>query len=672
MQYFPTLPNALYVYGQKCNNTIHSFIHSFIPDISSERTERMSTFAGGGRLCPDTHFQCPSSHYCLPVFLLCNHVYDCPGHEDEDDCSDFTCRGYYRCRSSRVCVHPTHMCDGLQHCPEHDDELLCDASCPRSCVCHGLAFVCAGGFPVHLHPELRYLHAADTGLTLINVTRNAMLVHLGLATNGIQELNDVRLFNLRSLDLSDNLLRDVNIRQLTFWPQLRYLSLAGNPLMDSFFVDIFFQSVAQLYVLDLSRVPISQLNTDFFSSFNSLGHLNMSGCGIRYVTRGSLQILPKLRSLDVRGSPLTSFPRDVFKDMSRLQHVRTDNYKLCCPETLPSGFDPRNCLAPSDELSSCSSLLRSDVYRVVLSLFATLALLGNAGSLVARVFVEKSGRRSGFVVFVVHLCVADFFMGFYLAVIGTADFRYRGSYLWEDTTWRHSVVCRMAGVTCFLSSEVSALIVCLITLDRFLVLRFPFSQLHFRRSSAQTACCLVWLVGLLFSLVPLLPVTSHWEFYSQTGTCIPLPITRRNFPGAAYSFGVLIVFNFVLFLLIAVGQAFIYVSVRTNAMATDSSLRQSQDASIARRLITIAVTDFMCWFPIGLLGLLASQGTSIPGEVAVAMAICVLPLNSAVNPFLYTLNVLLEHRNRSREGRLLKQLLASHTDTLGGETGLNV
>nr|KAG5685386.1 hypothetical protein BaRGS_014694 [Batillaria attramentaria] len=68
----------------------------------------------------------------------------------------------------------------------------------------------------------------------------------------------------------------------------------------------------------------------------------------------------------------------------------------------------------------------------------------------------------------------------------------------------------------------------------------------------------------------------------------------------------MIVFNFILFLFIACGQASIYWSVRTNAMATDTS-KKSQDLTIARRLITVAVSDFLCWFPIGLLGLMASM-----------------------------------------------------------------
>ena len=49
---------------------------------------------------------------------------------------------------------------------------------------------------------------------------------------------------------------------------------------------------------------------------------------------------------------------------------------------------------------------------------------------------------------------------------------------------------------------------------------------------------------------------------SQTGICIPLPITRNDFAGHNYSFGVLIIFNFILFIFIAAGQAAIYITVQ--------------------------------------------------------------------------------------------------------------
>ena len=167
----------------------------------------------------------------------------------------------------------------------------------------------------------------------------------------------------------------------------------------------------------------------------------------------------------------------------------------------------------------------------------------------------------------------------------------------------------------------------------------------------------------------MLPMTSHWRFYGQVGICIPLPVTRKSFEGRSYSFGVIIVLNFFLFLLIAAGQSFIFLSVKANLMTTDTT-RKSQDMVIARRLISVVVSNFVCWFPIILLGLVASAGVPVSGEVTVVMAIFVLPLNSALNPFLYTFNIVMEKRRKARELSLLKfleaQIVANETTA---ETG---
>nr|KAG5691622.1 hypothetical protein BaRGS_023793 [Batillaria attramentaria] len=243
-----------------------------------------------------------------------------------------------------------------------------------------------------------------------------------------------------------------------------------------------------------------------------------------------------------------------------LQAVFSDNYKLCCPASLPADFNLNNCQAPSDEISSCQSLLRADVYRVFLSVFAILSLTGNTGTFVFRSFAKSSNSNSGFSVFVSHLCLADLLMGVYLAMIGVADRLYQGTYLWEDVQWRNSVACKVAGFLSLLSSEASAFIICLITADRF-----------------------------------------------------------------GYASGVMIVLNFLLFLLIAVGQGSVYASIRGSSM--------------------------------GLLGLLASQDVPVSGELNVGMAILVLPLNAALDPFLYTLNIVLERRRKAKEERMLKQLL---------------
>nr|KAG5693055.1 hypothetical protein BaRGS_028815 [Batillaria attramentaria] len=521
------------------------------------------------QLPAETHFQCPGDGYCLPVFVRCNGVYDCPGKEDEAACDSYTCPGLSNC--------------------------------------------------------------------------------------GLTDLDNVEFPNLRSLNLSDNFIQVVGISHLERMPNLQELILSGNPITSLFEkdwgVDMFFP---RLQRLDLSRVESPDFDANSFP-FPNLQVLNLEGSRIERVAPGGFRTFSKLRALDLRGCPMTQFPQDALQGLDRLNTVFADNYKLCCPATLPKGFNLNNCQAPSNEISSCDALLRSDLYRVFLSVFAGLSLAGNLGSFVVRVFVQKSALRSGFGVFVTSLCVSDFLMGVYLAIIGVADRVYMGTYLWEDTSWRNSAACKTAGFFSLVSNEVSAFIICLITLDRFLVLRFPFSNLCFKKGSALIASAVVWLFGLVVATVPLV-MGSQWEFYSQNGICLPLPITRNDFPGHDYAFGVMIVLNFVLFLLIAAGQASIYASIRANSMSASSTSKKSQDLSIARRLITIAVSDFLCWFPIGLLGLLASQGTPVPGEVNVSMAIFVLPLNSALNPFLYTLNTILERRQRAQEETLLKSI----------------
>ena len=622
-----------------------------------------TTGSSASRLqCPHTHIQCPNYAHCLPAFVLCNGVWDCPGKEDEDGCEGYQCPGYYRCRSSRVCLHPDYLCDDMAHCPQRDDELLCGFLCPTGCRCYGLAFFCSLSFSAEDYPQLRYLSAVGSGMTPALLTDTVMLVYLSLADCRLVSLQLPSLPNLHTLDLRLNSIKHIQVGTLRSVVRLRVLILSHNPLTGLF--DLGNKSVvplSYLTYLDLSSVPLKRFDPALSDVFPSLKTLNLSSTGLSDAGEG-FSPHQQLRVLDLRDCPLTSIPRAMFQGLGQLQTVYGDNYKLCCKDTLPAGFNLGQCFAPSDEISSCGDLLHSDFYRVVLSIITAVSLLGNLTSFAFRILLMQNANSSGFAILVTHLCIADLSMGVYLAIIGMADRMYLGSYLWKDSTWRHSITCTTAGFLCLLSCEVSAFVICVITIDRFLVLSFPFSRIRLQRGSAHLTCLLLWIGGVLIAGVPLLPVTRHWQFYSQTAVCVPLPVTKQTFAGHQYSFGVIIVLNFLLFVLIAAGQACVYVSVQTNRMVAMDSSKQAQDVRVARRLITIALSDFMCWFPVGLLGLLASHGYHIPGEVNVVLVILVLPLNAALNPFLYTVNTLLERRQREKERQLLLYLTTGSAD----------
>ena len=602
----------------------------------------------------------PGYSFCLPLYVRCNGVYDCPYYEDEHHCESPTCPGNYRCRQSGVCLHVTHVCDGWSQCPQHDDESFCNLPCPLTCVCHGHSYLCRQTVSLSQYQQLRYLYASGSGIRPGDLGSNTMLIFLNLARCKLTQTGNSFFPNLRSLDLSFNQLKSVTRNDLNIFPKMTSLSLAENPIVSLFVAEenTTAGTSPALQTLDLSFVEMRAIDPSVLRLFPKLQSLNLSHCHVHQVQGHGFQLFTSLQVLDMRQCPLTTIPKSLFLGLASLRQVFADNYKVCCPATLPVGFVVSQCLAPSDEISSCDALLRSDLYRVCLAVFATLATVGNVLSLALRVFVLK-GKQSGYTVFVTHLCVSDFMMGVYLVIIGGADRIYLDTYLWEDMGWRNSATCKMAGFLSLLSSEISASIICLVTVDRFLVVRFPFSRLRFQRSSAQLCCLVLWTMGTVLAAVPLLPATSSWHFYSQTSICIPLPVTRQDFPGHDYAFAVMIIFNFVLFLLIAVGQLVVYTAVRSQSMAEqDSSNRRSKDLDVARRLFAVVLSDFLCWFPIGLLGVLAARDTPISGEVNVGMAIFVLPLNSALNPFLYSLNTIQARRARAREQKLLRTLMA--------------
>ena len=190
--------------------------------------------------------------------------------------------------------------------------------------------------------------------------------------------------------------------------------------------------------------------------------------------------------------------------------------------------------------------------------------------------------------------------------------------------------------------------------------------MRLKLQSSAITCAAVWLLGITLAAVPLMPRLSHWTFYEQTGVCAPLPITRTNVQ--TYSFAIMIVMNFALFIIVAVGQVSIFFAVQASSKALESSKSKPMDTKLARRLASVVFSNFLCWFPIGLLGLLAWRGMAVPGEVNVAIITFVMPLNASLNPFLYTLNILLEKRREKEQKAALVNMEAKLRSELEEKT----
>ena len=598
-------------------------------------------------LCPETHFWCPDRDLCLPVFVRCNGVYDCPGHEDENGCDVYTCPGFYRCRASKICVHVTHVCDDWPLCPQHDDELLCGQACPPQCTCHGLAFFCSQVFAAHQFPDLRYLDVRGSGMNMHHLGDNHMLIHLSLASCGVRAVGNLTFHNLNSLDLSDNLLTEVSGRHFGHMPQLAILFLAGNPLTSVFttFTDPH-SELHKIHMLDLSRVKMQTVDPSLFALFPNLRSLNLSHSGMEQLQWNSSQIaVTSLRKLDLRGCVIEEFPRDVLRGFLQLQLLFTDNFKLCCPSVLPSGFDLNHCHASPDEVSSCEDLFGVAAHRVVVSVLAALALLGNTLSLIVRVCVRSTWRLSSDGVVLTHLSVADLGTGLYLATLGLADHLLAGHYVWQDVAWRRGAVCHLTGVLALSCRHAATVFITILSLYRCLH-QIPTLSARLTPVKVKVMCVVVWVSSLILASVPW---TAQWRIFGQQALCVPLPVERNDSLESRYIKGVMVFVQFVMFTLCFLCEVVRCVCGRVaNASIMNKDIRCNDSQFVVfGSLISGFLYTIACLVP-------TDSHTDRQKATHTALVYFGSVVSCATNPCLHLYGVRVERSKQIKQERLLK------------------
>ena len=610
---------------------------------TSLKTDRGSVDA----VCPETHFWCPDKDYCLPVFVRCNGAYDCPGHEDEHGCNVYMCPGFYRCRASKICLHVTHVCDDWPLCPQHDDELLCGQQCPLQCTCHGLAFFCRQVFAAHQFPDLRYLDAAGSGMSMNQFGQHHMLIHLSLAKCRVKTVRNFTFHNLHSLDLCDNLLTEVSTHHFNRMPQLTVLFLAGNPL-SSVFTTLTSSSseLLKISILDLSRVKMPSMDHRLFVLFPNLHTLNLSHSGIQLLQWNSSQMpATSMRKLDLRGCVIEKFSQDVLRGFLQLQLLLTDNFKLCCPSVLPPGFDLNHCHAIPDEVSACDDLFGVNAHRIAVAVLAALALLGNALSFIARVCVKGTWQLSSGGVVLTHLSVADLGTGLYLATLGLADRLLAGHYAWQDAAWRRGTVCQLAGVMALSCRHTATFCITILSLDRCLH-QISNMNVHLTPVKVKVMCTVVWAASFFLASVPL---TTQWRFFGQQALCLPLPHHAKDSPESQYVFGVMVLVHFLLFILCSLGEVVSNVSGRlTNASIMNKDTRPNDPQFVVLgSLSTGFLYIIACLVP-------SDAHSHWLAATHTALVYFGFVVSCAVNPYLHLYGVRVEQHKRMKKERLLK------------------
>ena len=409
--------------------------------------------------------------------------------------------------------------------------------------------------------------------------------------------------------------------------------------------------------------------------------------------------MPIIEALSIRGNPLRMVDEKTFGSVKNDTIVLVDEPATCCFIEEKSQCKPKN---PKLPYLTCLRLLPYPSIRIFMWIFGLFALVGNLSVLLWR--CKTHGRENIIQVLLIeNLAASDLIMGVYMLIIASADAYYQQFFPSWSSDWRNGPLCKLAGTLSVLSSEASVFFITLISIDIFLAIKYPHGKWRLTRKSTLIVLMCLWSIALLLSVIPVSFSGLNQDFYDVSEVCIGLPFVRAhvyssstfstevqidtnfriiNFniiivfnssvypssqltnyifnytidiefeetytvveeglnPGLYFSIVLFLGINFLCFLVVAVTYTWIFIIVKQSNKRVGIS-RTDQEIALAKRMGAIIVTDFICWAPIIVIGILVQSAiVTIHPVVYVYIVAFLLPINSAVNPYIYTIAVIL-------------------------------
>ena len=495
---------------------------------------------------------------------------------------------------------------------------------------------------------------------------------------------------MEKLYINDNRLKTLSPAVFAYTPELTLLDLAQNYL--SFDLSDAFPTLSRLDWIDLSQNQLHSLSPLLLNNFSNITKLHLQDNKIETIDENAFQTNTHLFEIDLSKNRLTFFPPGLFKGLLQLRsldlsdnslvmdlplslfwelkylkllnltgigisninrlhfsrnqnltHLYFSRFKYCL-------FAPqvRICHPSSDGVSSLEHLLVYPILRVSVWIVAFCTCIGNLTVITWR--SVSTNEDAVLSLFVKNLSLADLLMGVYLVSIGLNDIGFQDQYLLYALDWMSSWKCSAIGFLAMISSELSVLVLTIVAVERYRSIAFNSRLLTL--TSARMLMAVTWLFVLSIAAYPLILQTS-WTamstessertgevgYYGSNGLCFPLHIDDPYASGWTYSAFVFLGLNFtaVLVMLILYTRMFIILNRDRSCARPGSIDKHREDVILAVRFFFIVFTDCLCWLPIVIIKIMAFTSMKINPTMYAWVVVFILPINSALNPILYTM-----------------------------------
>ena len=555
-----------------------------------------------------------------------------------------------------------------------------------------------------LHPEI-FAHLIHLQELVLANNRLTNLSHLPFSnlTNLIElyfnnnQLNTLQgspfkdLKNLQSLTVRGNHLNSLGPNVLKGLHHLIKLFLNLNQLET--LPTGLFQEVPRLEVIFLQRNKLTILSSDIFLGLSNLTHLILGDNQLTEISYNVFKDTTKLIFLDLQNNMLSKLP--YFEYLTKLEYLGLINNTLTkFNEKFPSFAKKTHMIVNQPEICecyttntsctalrerspylTCKRLLSNTVLQIFMWLIGVNALCGNIFVLCWRKEHNHSNKVQSLLLS--NLALSDLLMGVYMIIIASADIYYKEYFPMNAEIWRSSITCKIAGALSIASSEGSVFFVTMISIDRFICIKNPYSTKKLGVKSTTILISILWLIAFALAVTPSLYSGKDHDFYEISHVCIGLPLAQiqrhfintteevkkingfsyrsyiavtshENTSGTYFSIAVFLGLNCLCYLIILLCYLVIITVVYKTARDAGRKQDMNEQIRLTLKVAAIVGTDFMCWFPIIILGILVQvRVLTLPASVVEWCVTFVLPINSAINPYMYTIADVISKRKKT-------------------------
>ena len=551
--------------------------------------------------------------------------------------------------------------------------------------------------------NLRAMYYHNNGLLSLDVGTFLFipnLTSLDMAYNKLTMIDSdvfADLINLKYLRLKGNRITEFDSSSFTHFENIFFLSLSTNNLTllpEGVFhpiptlIEIYlqenqlitiepytFSGLVHLTTLTLARNQLTIIDERMFTDLIKLAFLDLSENELKNIP--NIKHISTIQFLNLISNRLTWVTEDTFVNLSHSAELLVSQHEVCnCYFANGVKCSAANARSP---YLTCDRLLTNRNFLAMTWIIGLNALLGNLFVLAWRQIHQQKNKVQSLLLG--NLAVSDLLMGLYMIIIACADIRFGTHFPMQAERWRSGITCRIAGALSILSSEASVFFITLISIDRLISIKYPHSSKRFGRRSKIVTVIVTWVISLAVSVIPSVLAGNNYKFYDNSHVCIGLPLAQiglyttesvderickatgycyyyttyksqyaGSVSGMYFSTAVFLGLNCMSYIIILGCYIEIIRVVYLSSKRAGLNKEMKEQIRLTAKVAAIVLTDFICWFPVILLGILVQSGLlKLPPSVYAWFVTFILPVNSAINPYLYTIAAIVSSNRKKKE-----------------------